>query len=112
MNGEELAKLRSMDDGEWRGYLAGKLEGVEKAIASHGKSLKSLFKLHNDLSLEVGKIPPHCLHTDTVKKLDMRIDDLEKTDVGRKAVNKAVFGASGFSVIGIIILLLKIFKVL
>lgn len=111
MNGDELAKLRSMDDGEWRGYLAGKLENVEKSLGTHSKSLKDLFKLHNDVTVKIAELPPHCLHTDTVKKLDVRLDDLEKSEAGRKAVNKFLFGTSGVSILGILLLVLKMFGV-
>lgn len=118
MNGSELKKLQAYDDGEWRGYIAGKIESIAKsnedgvkrlevAVIAHAKGVSRVVESMNKLEVKLAKIPEKCIQVGNILKLSERVDDLEDDRVGRTAVSKALWGVSGvagFIVTGLTIL--------
>lgn len=110
MNGKALVKLqeivRGMNDGEWRGYLAAKVEDIHEDQAETKRCL-------NKVILAVAKIPPHCIQVEKIQEIDKKVDILNEDKAGRRAVAKALWGSGGtISVLGFAYLVLKIFGVL
>lgn len=99
MNGRELTELKKkvkrMEDAEWRGYLAAKVEDIQEELAQGKNEQAQTKKFLNKLAIQVAKMPAHCLQVDTVKAHDERIDELEKKDAANKAVKTLLLGAVG-----------------
>lgn len=118
MNGDEAVKLKNYDDGQWRVYIASKIDVITKAVEAQGNAVAAVVEKQHEYDLKLVELPDHCVHEKDFQKmcnlkteLDGRLDELEKDKAGRTAVNKFLFGASGFSVIAIIIMMLKVFEV-
>ena len=116
MNDKRLVRLREtvggMNDAEWRGYLAAKVEDLSTEQAITKKDVKDVKKCIGNVQLEVAKIPPHCIQVGKLKELNGKVDTLNEDKAGRKAVSRAIWGGSGFiGLVGFGFLLLKIFGV-
>ena len=108
MNGKDLQRVKSMDDAEWRGYLAAKVEDIQKEQVQIAKELGVNKKCMNNLAIQVAKIPAHCLQVDMIKEHNNRLDELEKKEAASKAVKNILLGAGGGGgLIGVVVLLLK-----
>jgi hypothetical protein len=123
MNGEVLAKLKAevavLNEAEWRGYIAAKVEDTKEEQIAIKEAIKSTAISLNLLQIQVAKLPNHCVHEgDFIRMcniktdIDKRIKILEVAKIGREAVAKALWGIGGFSFFGIVVLALKfVFKV-
>ena len=94
MNGSDLKRLKEevkkMNDDEWRGYLAAKVEDIKEDQARCRKELATTKKCLSKLAIQVARIPAHCEQTEVIKEQDERIDELEKREAASKAVNTPV----------------------
>jgi hypothetical protein len=117
MNGKALVRLqetvKGMNDGEWRGYLAAKVEDIHEDQIETTKRLTETKKCLSKLIVTVAKIPPHCIQSEKIKEIDKKVDILNEDKAGRKAVARALWGSGGtISVLGFAYLMLRIFGVL
>lgn len=114
MNGQKIAELKSMTEGEFRVFLGGQLEAIHKGLTSNKAHLCDLKKKQDSLEKQVVKLPPHCMHEEDFEKmctirdkLDGRLDNLEKEQYGRKMVNKVFLGSGVVGLIGIVLAIAK-----
>lgn len=107
MNGNRIAEIKGMTEGEFRIYLIEKLEKVQHIGLSNKKHVCDVKEKQATLELKIASFPEHCIQVLAMEKMGNRIDFLEKENAGRKAVNNLLFGAGGVSILSMVIMLLK-----
>lgn len=107
MNGEGMAKaVQGMNVDEKLVFLISEVGNLKTAVVSHAKVVSQAMTELNDMKVAQAKTPDYC--NNIVTNFDKRLGALESLAAGRKAVNKALFGASGLSMLGIGAIILKL----
>lgn len=113
MNGNDKKKIAGMDDGEWKVFLATKLEIVETGLNKAAKDIVSCFKAINSINITLAKMPEHCIQANEIGEHNKRLGSLERDRAGRKAVTKAVWSLFGLiGTVNTVLVILKLLKVI